>query len=75
MSDDFNIISNLIIIQRKRQHKRLGPLKGQSEDDVIYENFAIADKKKTPFDLQFIAKSLSHHFAFSSLIQNKSMQE
>lgn len=35
----------------------------------------MVDKKKTPYDIAFLVKSLAHHFTFSSLIQNKNMQD
>jgi hypothetical protein len=53
----------------------LNPIKIRLDENVTYENFKIIDKKKNQLDIQFISKSLAHHFTFASLIENKNMQD
>ena len=47
----------------------------QVNDNHIYENFKVIDKKKTSTDKALILKSLKSHFTLSSLIEDKMLQE
>ena len=46
----------------------------QSDDNQIYENFTVVDKKKTSTDKALILKSLKSHFTLSSLIEDRMLQ-
>ena len=45
-----------------------------TEDEEIYENFTIIEKRKNLLDISLLVKSLSNHFTFSSLISDKALR-
>ena len=47
--------------------------KSMSISEEIYENFTVKTKTKNKLDKELILKSLSGHFIFSSLIEDKSV--
>ena len=44
------------------------------EENTIYEHFSLIEKKKSSIDYKVILKSLSTHFTFANLINDKEMQ-
>lgn len=47
----------------------------EENDGITYENFTIIPKQKNSIDKNLLAKSLSTHFAFSSLVADKTIRD
>lgn len=70
------IASTKELLNKRKEKRILKSIKNLGENDgITFENFTIIEKQKNSIDKNLLAKSLSSHFAFSSLAADKELRD
>lgn len=53
--------------RKRKENKKMAKIAAVGEQQEIFENVAISEKAKSPFDYQLILNAFNYHFLFNQL--------